>query len=247
MPSDERQFLESYDPSVFERPSVAVDVVLMSVGDGALHALLAPRSDHPEKGKWALPGGFVGAAESLEDAVGRVMREKAGLSGIFVEQLYTFGAVDRDPRTRVITVAYYALFDPLRDRPDPTHRNGLEMCRLAVPWSGERGGAVSARGADGKRLTLAFDHDEVLGMAVKRLRGKLDYSPVGFELLPARFTLGQLQAVHEAILGRKLNKPAFRRRMLDKGFLKATGKRQEGVAYRPAELYRFTKPNDRRA
>lgn len=247
MSSDERAFLESYDPSVFERPSVAVDVVLISVRDAALHALLAPRREHPDKGKWALPGGFVAPDECLDQAVRRVMAEKARIAGVFVEQLYTFGAVGRDPRTRVITVAYYALFDPLRHGPAPQGGNGLELCRLVVPWAGERGGPVAARGSGGETLSLAFDHAEILGMAVKRLRGKLDYTPVGFELLPARFTLRDLQDVHEAILGRKLNKPAFRRRMLDKGFLRATGKREEGVAYRPAELYRFAKPNGRRA
>src|SRR6185503_9421953 len=107
------------------------------------------------------------------------------------------------------------------------------------PWEGETGGAVEACANDGKKLALAFDHAEILGLAVKRLRGKLDYSEVGFELLPARFTLRQLQDVHEAILGVRFNKPAFRRRMLDKQVLEATGLHEDGVTFRPAELYRF--------
>jgi 8-oxo-dGTP diphosphatase len=227
------------DPRAYERPSVTVDLALLSVRDGALQALLLRRDRAPDRGRWSLPGGFVRIDESLEQAAARVMAAKARMSGVFIEQLYSFGAVGRDPRARVITVAYYALLDPARFDRALQASDELSLFEIVVPWVGEAGGAVEVRSADGAGEPLAFDHAEILGAAVKRLRGKLDYSPVGFELLPERFTLRQLQDVHQAILGRKLAKPAFRRRMLDKGVLRATGKRESGVTYRPAELYRF--------
>jgi 8-oxo-dGTP diphosphatase len=159
---------------------------------------------------------------------------------VFLEQLYTFGAPRRDPRTRVISVAYYALVD--RARFDALRAAGdVRVARLSVPWEGETGGPVAAMDADGSALALAFDHAEILGMAVKRLRGKLDYTPIGFQLLPERFTLLELQRVHETVLGRPLNKDSFRRRMLASGLLEATGEAQKDVDHRPAELYRFVK------
>jgi len=241
MTREDRDFLAAYDPAAFDRPSVTVDLVLMSVRGGALYALLMRRPAPPAKGKWALPGGFVRMDEDLDAAARRVLREKAQIASAYLEQLYTFGVVDRDPRTRIITVAYFALlpaarFDKALDAPGE-----LALARIATAWKGEAGGRAEASGESGERLALAFDHAEILGLAVKRLRGKLDYSQVGFELLPAQFTLRQLQEVHEAILGVRFNKPAFRRRMLDKGVLEPTGRREEGVTFRPAELFRFSR------
>jgi 8-oxo-dGTP diphosphatase len=112
---------------------------------------------------------------------------------------------------------------------------------VRVPWPGETGGPVEALGDDGAPLPLAFDHADILGLALKRLRGKIDYSPVGFQLLPPEFTLRQLQDVHEVVQGRALNKDSFRRRVLASGQLEATGERERDVSYRPAELYRFTR------
>jgi 8-oxo-dGTP diphosphatase len=235
---DEEAFLEGYDPSAFERPSVAVDVVLLSVLGERLATLLVRRSAHPFRGRWALPGSFVDVRESLDDAAARLLARKVGLDGVFLEQLYTFGAPDRDPRTRVISVAYYALVDGGQlgePAPDRT------LATLEVPWEGETGGPVDVVDDGGRTLTLAFDHDEILGMAVKRIRGKLDYTPIGFQLLPRRFTLRQLQAVHETVLGRPLNKDSFRRRMLASGWLEATGEHQRDVDHRPAELYRISR------
>ena len=232
------------DPRAYERPSVAIDLVLLSVHAGVLQAFLTHRSKPPYQDRWALPGGFVRIDETLEQAADRVLREKARMSRVFIEQLYTFGAVDRDPRARVITVAYYALLDESRFEEAVNASDGLSLFEIVVPWAGEEGGPVSVCSPDGEAVPLAFDHADILSLAVKRLRSKLDYSPVGFELLPETFTLRQLQVVHEAILNTKLNKPAFRRRMLDKGVLQATGQRESGVTYRPAELYRFV---DRKA
>lgn len=242
MTRKDKAFLASYDPAAFQRPSVTVDLALMSVLDGALHALLTRRAQPPAEGKWALPGGFVRMDESLEAAARRILHEKAHIASAFLEQLYTFGAVERDPRMRVVTVAYYALVPAarlekaLRDAPE------LALARIATAWKGEAGGRAEAHGENGERLSLAFDHADILGVAVKRLRGKLDYSQVGFELLPAQFTLRALQDVHQAILGVRFNKPAFRRRMLDKGVLEPTGLREQGVTFRPAELFRFARP-----
>lgn len=236
---DERAFLAAYDASEFPHPSVAVDVATMTTADGALHALLVRRTDHPAKGRWALPGGFVGMRESIDDAAERVLRAKAGLEGIFLEQLYTFGRVDRDPRTRVISVAYYALVEAARLERALPEAGETVVARIGVPWEGEAGGPVRALDGDGAELPLAFDHAEILGAVVQRLRGKVDYAPLGFQLLPQRFTLRQLQETHEAILGRALNKDSFRRSVVTRGLVAPTGEVEKDVPYRPAELYRY--------
>lgn len=237
----ERDFLARYDPGRFERLSVAVDVALVSAAAGALHTLVVRRGEHPARGTWALPGTFVGAAEPLEAAAARALSAKSGLSGLFLEQLYTFGDPGRDPRTRVVSVAYYALVDFERFQQAARAQAEVAVGRLGVPWEGETGGPVELSAADGAPLPLAFDHADILGMAVKRLRGKLDYTPVGFQLLPRSFTLLELQRVHETVLDRPLNKDSFRRRMLASGLLEATGERQADVDHRPAERYRFAR------
>ena len=237
----ERDFLATYDPSAFEHPSVTVDVALISIAHRKLTTLVVRRTEHPQRGSWALPGGFVQLGESLDTAAARVLATKAGLRDVFLEQLYTFGEPGRDPRTRVITVAYYALVNRGRFI-GANSENGRPLeAVINVPWEGETGGPVSVADTSGSPLELAFDHADILGMAVKRLRGKLDYTPIGFQLLPETFTLRQLQEVHETILGRRLNKDSFRRRMLASGLLKGTGKRQGEVGHRPAELFRFVK------
>lgn len=237
---DEAAFLASYDPTKFDRPSVAVDVVLLTVDEGGLVTLLLPRTEHPFQGAFALPGGFVHMDESLDDAASRVLEAKAGLSGAFLEQLYTFGSPRRDPRTRVISVAYYALVSRAR-LAAVSAVSGPVWGRVDVPWESETGGPVLVKEITTDRpMVLAFDHAHILGMAIKRIRGKLDYSPIGFQLLPERFTLLDLQRVHEVVLDKPLNKDSFRRRMLTSGQLEATGEHQQGAG-RPAELYRFVR------
>lgn len=233
---EDARFLTTYDASRYPHPSVAVDVALLTVEGGALRTLLLRRPEPPHRGRWALPGTFVGMDEPLDDTAARALASKCGVEGVFLEQLYTFGDPGRDPRTRVITVAYFALIDGARLA---ATRAGSTVARLEVPWEGEEGGAVSARGVKGEALPLAFDHAEILGMVVKRLRGKLDYSPIGFELMPERFTLAELQRVHETILGRAVNKDSFRRRMVASGMIEATGELQEVTTHRPAELFRW--------
>jgi 8-oxo-dGTP diphosphatase len=233
----EQAFLAEYDAAQFPHPSVTVDVALLTADGGRLRAVLMKRDAHPDLGKWALPGSFVRMDESLEHAAERVLATKVGLSGIFLEQLYTFGQPERDPRTRVITIAYYALVDAARLA--VALKADVQLADLRIPWEGEAGGAVEALAEDGQLKPLAFDHAEILGLVVQRLRGKLDYAPIGFELLPREFTLRDLQTIHETILGRPLNKDSFRRRLLDSGLIVPTGKLEQGVGHRPAELYRF--------
>lgn len=235
----EQAFLERYDPSHFEHPSLAVDVVVLTVRQGELRVALVRRDEHPDKGKWALPGGFVDMQESLDAAAARVLATKAGQRSVFLEQLYTFGEPGRDPRTRVVSVAYYALVNSARLE-GLAERNVL-LGRLRVPWKGESGGRVEVLDDAGTRLPMAFDHARIVSMSVKRIRGKLDYAPIGFQLLPAAFTLRALQDVHETILGTTINKDSFRRRMLASGQLTATGKQESAVGHRPAALYRFTR------
>jgi 8-oxo-dGTP diphosphatase len=215
----------------YDRPSVAIDLVLLTLLDRTLRVLLTRRPDQGDA--WALPGGFVRIADSIETTVERVLRDKARLPGAFVEQLYTFGAVDRDPRGRVISVAHYALAPAERLTQAVEASDDLALVKVAIAADG----TVSATLADGRPAPLAFDHAAILALTIQRLRGKLDYTAVGLELLPERFTLRQLQEVHEAILGAPLAKPAFRRKMLDRGVLRPTGQFETGGAYRPAELY----------
>jgi 8-oxo-dGTP diphosphatase len=213
--------------------------VALTVESGQLSVALYKRADAPQRGHFALPGGFMHIDESIEEAAARVMAQKVGLAGIFLEQLYTFGDLHRDPRGRVVTVAYYALVDARRffGKAAPASLSG----RVVVPWPGETGGPVEVLGDDGRALPLFLDHADILGLAVKRLRGKLDYTPVGFQLLPTEFTLRQLQEIHEAVRGEPVNKDSFRRRMLASGLLEATGAHERDVVHRPAELYRFTR------
>ena len=236
----EAEFLATYDPTAFPNVAITVDMVLLAVVDGHLCAVLQQRGEHPAKGKWALPGGFVGATESLDQAAIRVLAAKAHIEGVWLEQLYSFGDPDRDPRMRIITVAYLSLLtaDQLAAAfaaQDPA----IALCPLSIGWAGEEGGPVDALDSAGEPLTLAFDHGDILGHAVKRLRGKINYAPIAFSLLPPRFTLRALQEVHEAILGRTMAKPAFRRRMLDQDWIEATGTFEQGSAFRPAELYQL--------
>jgi 8-oxo-dGTP diphosphatase len=231
------------DPATFAEhylPNITVDVVLLSIGsDGELRTVLTRRSEEPFDGVWALPGVFVGRNEALEDAAARALHEKAGLDDVFVEQLFTVGDPDRDPRGRIISVAYYALVPDSRVSTTTGKTGASTAARIAVAWNGEEGEPVALFDAAGERLRLAFDHAHIIGLAIARIRGKLNYAPIGFELLPDEFTLFDLQRIHEAVLGRKLNKDSFRRKMLASGLIEDTKRRQQGTAYRPAALYRF--------
>jgi 8-oxo-dGTP diphosphatase len=206
----------------FPRPALTVDAVVFGLDDEDLKVLLIRRDLPPFEGKWAFPGGFVRVGESLEDCVRRELQEETGIGQVFLEQLYTFGAVDRDPREQVVTVAYYALVK-LSD-----HRIKAATDARDAAWF-----AVSeARG-------LAFDHDRILAVALERLKGKVRYQPIGFELLPPEFTLSQLQRLYEVILEKSLDKRNFRKKILGMDFLVALDEVQKDVAHRAARLYRF--------
>lgn len=211
-----------YDASKYERPSVTVDVVMMSLRHRDLQVLLVKRRSWPFEGMWAIPGGFINMDESLEEAAKRELQEETGVQDVYLEQLYTFGDPGRDPRTRVITVVYFAL---------------LDSDRLQVKAADD---AADVGWFSVYQLpSLAFDHDKILHYALDRLRGKLDYTNVAFNLLPEQFTLRELQRVYEIILHRKLDKRNFRKKILSTGILEDTGgKKMEGT-HRPARLYRF--------
>ena len=208
----------------YPRPALTVDAVVFGLDDEDLKILLIRRALEPFQGRWALPGGFVRVEESLEEAVRRELQEETGIAQLFLEQLYTFGAVDRDPRERVVTVAYYALVK-LSD-----HRIKAATDARDAAWF-----AVSeARG-------LAFDHDRIVAAALERLKGKVRYQPIGFELLPPRFTLSQLQRLYETILETPLDKRNFRKKILGMDFLVALDEVQKDVAHRAARLYCFNR------
>jgi 8-oxo-dGTP diphosphatase len=213
----------------FPRGAVTVDCVVFGLDDEELKVLLIQRGLPPFEGKWALPGGFVRVAETLEEAARRELEEETGLHTVFLEQLYTFGAVDRDPRERVVSVAYYALVN-LSD-----HRVQAATDARDAGWFGVH-----------DVTSLAFDHTDILQMGLKRLRGKLRYQPVGFELLPKKFTLSQLQHLYELVLERELDKRNFRKRVLAMDLLIETDDVQQDVAHRAARLYRFDERKYRR-
>jgi 8-oxo-dGTP diphosphatase len=206
----------------YPRPALTVDAVVFGLDEEDLKVLLVRRDLEPFQGRWALPGGFVRVGESLEEAVRRELQEETGLAQVFLEQLYTFGDVDRDPREHVVTVAYYALVK-LSD-----HRVRAATDARDAAWF-----AVAEAGG------LAFDHDQILAAALQRLKGKVRYQPIGFELLPPQFTLSQLQRLYETILEKPLDKRNFRKKILGMDFLVASDEVQKDVAHRAARLYRF--------
>src|SRR5437660_8899371 len=204
------------------RAALTIDCVVFGFDDGELKVLLIERGLEPFKGRWALPGGFVRVDETLDDAARRELEEEAGLKNIFLEQLYTFGEVERDPRERVVSVAYYALV-----------KLSEHEAKAATDAANARWFAVS------KIPKLAFDHAEILAMALARLKAKVRYQPIGFELLPPKFTLSQLQHLYEAVLDANLDKRNFRKKVLGFGLLvPLKGKLQAG-RQRPAQLFRF--------
>jgi 8-oxo-dGTP diphosphatase len=206
--------------SAYPKPAVTVDMVIITLRGEELQVLLVKRDVAPYKSRWAIPGGFVHINESLEAAARRELREETGVIDVYLEQLYTFGNPGRDPRGRVISVAYIAL--------------------VPAPLTVEAG--IDAREARWWPLShlpaLAFDHDKILQYALTRLRYKIEYSAVGFRLLPEHFTLSELQRAYEVILGEPLDKRNFRRRISQAEIIEPTDDLRSGEG-RPARLYRF--------
>lgn len=206
----------------YARPALTVDCVVFALDDGELKVLLIQRDLPPFAGRWALPGGFVRVDETLDAAARRELAEEAGLTDVFLEQLYTFGDAKRDPRERVVTVAYYALVN-LPEKAVQAATDARDAAWFAVS----------------DLPTVAFDHPLILDTALERLKGKVRYQPIGFELLPPLFTLGQLQQLYETVLERPLDKRNFRKKILSMGVLVETDEVQQDVAHRAARLYRF--------
>ena len=218
----------------YPRPALAVDCVVFGVDEEDLKVLLIQRGGADSQGEWALPGGFVRVEESVDDAAARELREETNLRDVFLEQLYTFGAVNRDPRERVVSVAYFALVR-MSD-----HQVAAATDAADARWERVRHIAFD------QSLTLAFDHNEILSVARQRLRSKVRYQPLGFELLPKKFTLRQLQHLYETVLERKLDKRNFRRKILSMNLLEELDEVEQGVAHRAARMYRFDDQRYRR-
>lgn len=215
-----------YEPSAFPLLAVAVDIVVLAASARGLHVLTAKRADQPHRGKHALPGVLVQVDEALDDAAQRAVETKVGLRSD-VRQFGAFGAANRDPRMRVVSIGYAALV-PWR-RLEASLGADQQLCRID-------GGLIRDRNS--RKLTLPFDHDQIVQSAAEYLHSDLDHSLWSFGLLEPEFTLRELQEVHEAVRGRTVNKPAFRKRLSESGKLEPTGRLQTGSKFRPAELYR---------
>ncbi len=204
----------------------SVDCVIFGFDEGELKILLIERNEEPFTGWFALPGNFVENTEAIESAAERILYELTGLKGIFMEQFYTFGALGRHPQGRVITVAYYAMI----------RLNGQKDLKPVTDYARQ---AVWMPVKD--MPELAFDHSRIFRKSFDKIRNKISYQPIAFELLPEKFTLTQLQNLYEVILNKKLDKRNFRKKMLAYDILKELDEKQKGVSYRAAKLYRFDK------
>lgn len=213
---------QNYDPSKYERPSVTVDVVIFSLKERELHVLLVQRRRWPYEGYWALPGGFIEMDESLEDSARRELEEETGVRDVYLEQLYTFGDPGRDPRTRVISVSYFAL---------------VQLDKQVLRVSEE---STDVRWFPVQDLPdhLAFDHDQIIEFAYNRLRSKLEYTTLAFQLLPDVFSMLELKDIYEQILGETMDKGNFYRKLKESGVLEETNLVREGKG-RPTKLWRF--------
>ena len=266
--NSEEMFLKDYDSSVFEKLSMTTDILIMSVSnedtgnyrklsEKKFSLLLVKRDNYPFKGKWCLPGGFVGIDETLDEAAKRVLKTETNLKDIYIEQLYTFSDIKRDPRMRVISTSYMALVDKnrlmdklsdnaswfnvfmLEDEKsyNVTLDNGIEEIKFVV------GKKLRDKTTDRydfniiKNDKLAFDHPLVIVSGIERLKNKIEYTDIVFNMMPKYFTLGELQRVYEVILGKKLLDPAFRRIIANK--VEKTDKVQTGGGHRPSALFRY--------
>jgi len=206
----------------YPRPAITTDCVIFGFGNGELKILLIERGIEPFKGKWAFPGGFMRENENSDECAKRELQEETGLEKIFIEQLFTFSDIDRDPRGRVVTIAYYAL---------------VKLVQYKIEAGDD---ANNAKWFPISQIpTLAFDHDRILRMAINRLRGKIRYQPIGFELLPEKFTIPELQNLYETVLEIKLDRRNFRKKILDTGLLIDHNESIKGQPHKGANLYSF--------
>ncbi|MFH1430994.1 MAG: NUDIX domain-containing protein [Nanoarchaeota archaeon] len=207
----------------FEKPSVTVDIVIFTIKNNDLKVLLVKRNLEPFKNMWAIPGGFVRISESLEQAAKRELKEETGVSDVYLEQLYSFGDVNRDPRGRVITISYFALLNSdeikLRATTDVSEAKWFSVKEIPK---------------------LAFDHEEILNYAIKRLKWKFEYTTIAFSFLPEKFTLTQLQKIYEFVFEKEFDKRNFRKKILLLNILKKE-KIDKQVSHRPPQLYSLKK------
>jgi len=206
----------------FKHAVIATDIVIFTIEDGELKVLMIKMKKEPFKKKWAVPGGLVGVNESVEDSAKKHLKNKTGVDNVYLEQLYTFGEIDRDPLGRVVSVAYFALI--------PSSKIDLKTSEdyEGIDWFSVK-----------DLPELAYDHSEIVKMAVERLRAKLEYSNIVYGLLPREFTLTDLQNIYELILEKKVDKRNFRKKILSLNIIKNTNKKTSGGVSRPAELYKF--------
>ena len=211
----------------YPRPAVTVDIVVFTIENDELKVLLIRRDLEPFEGRWALPGGFVGINESLNTAAKRELKEETGVSAAYLEQLHAFDRPDRDPRERVISVAYYALIPAIRESLTAgTDARDAQLHSIdALP-------------------TLAFDHARIVELARRRAKDSLNDSAIAFQLLPVSFTMYELRRVYELFLGEELDKRNFRKKIIALDQIEETGEKRESVRHRPARLYRAKNPKD---
>lgn len=281
----EEEFLEKYDASMYERPSVTVDMLIFTVTnemeenyrklpEKTLKLLMVKRGDHPFMGQWALPGGFVSMQESIEDAALRELKTETNVDNVYMEQLYTWGDVGRDPRTRVISCSYMALADSAKlkivagddaddakwfnirynitqEKKTITEKgyiaeklyslnllNGIEALSATVKVVE----AVEGKGIKTSRELvesngIAFDHAKMIEYGIERLKNKIEYTDIAFNLMSELFTLSELQQVYEVVLGKELLAAAFRRKIAD--MVIETNQFTKDAGHRPSKLYRF--------
>ncbi len=258
---DEQEFLKNYNENNYKHPSVAVDVLIFSINpSNKLEVLLLKRKEHPFKDAWALPGGFVQMDENLEDTAKRVIKEKLEIENVELEQLYTFGNVERDPRTRVISITYMAFLPnkiknvenawwyevDLKENKLEINQSGLYVSEIPeadlikllknIQYSSKPLQILEKT----PEPELAFDHSEIIKLAINRLRGKIDYTDIGFNLLKSKenFTIFDLQKVYEAVKGEKLDKPNFRRWFFNV-YLKSGKVVEDGKNSKKVQTYKF--------
>ncbi len=264
----EEEFLKAYNPDDYEKLSLTTDILICSVSSEEeenyrklskkyFSILLVKRDNYPFKDKWCLPGGFVGIDEELEDAPKRILAAETNLHDIYLEQLYTYGGVNRDPRMRVISTSYIALVDKnrLKDKLADnaswfnvtvledeneihiTLDNGKEIIPLVIKKTLKDQTTDRYKYTVVKNDDLAFDHALVIATGISRLKNKVGYTDIVFNMMPEYFTLGELQQVYEVILGKKLLDPAFRRIIANK--VEKTKKVRNTGGHRPSYLFKY--------
>lgn len=266
--NSEEEFLKNYDSSNYKKLSITTDILIFSVSDEKtdnyrklskkhFSVLLVKRDNYPFKDKWCLPGGFVEYDEDIEDAALRILYKEANLKDIYLEQLYTFGNPNRDPRMRVVSTSYMALIDKnkltnnipeyaswfnisvLEDKKfiDITLDNDIEQIKFKIKKTLKEKTTDRFKYEIIENDKLAFDHPLVINSGIERLKNKIEYTDIVFNMMPNYFTLGELQQVYEVILGKKLLDPAFRRIISNK--VEKTDKIKTGGGHRPSVLFKY--------